>query len=171
MSTNPTHNPDEFSRELLREYIRPEIETYLGSNFQDPESSRRGTSISGEPGEWPPLVVTALPEGGRVLYPHVVIHEQSDASERPDPARDLAQHDFAVDVAVHGTTTTEMYNLRDTVRGWFERNRDGLEDVGLADPTLDGNAGNWDPTSKTMTWQLTLEGLVHTHPDSTYSIP
>jgi hypothetical protein len=117
MAQNPTHNPDEFSKQLLQNKIRPGIETYLDTNFQDPESSRRGSSIPDEPGQWPPLVVTALPEGGRV-----------------------------------------------------ERNDDDLEDDGLAEPTLEGNSGDWDPTSKTKTWQFTLEGLVHTHPDSDFTI-
>ena len=170
MAQNPTHNPDEFSKQLLQNKIRPGIESYLDANFQDPESSRRGSSIPDDPGQWPPLVVTALPEGGRILYPHVVVQEQSDSSERADPASDLRQHDFAADIEIHGTTSTQMYNLRDLVRGWVERNDDDLEDDGLAEPTLEGNSGNWDPTSKTKTWQFTLEGLVHTHPDSDFTI-
>lgn len=171
MTQNPTHNPDEYSKQLLQNKIRPDIESYLASNFTDPESGKRGTSISGEPGEWPPLVVTALPEGGRVLYPHVVISEQGDSADRPDPARELSQHDFAVDIEIHGTTTTQMFNLRDTIRGWFLRNRESLEDdAGFAEPSLDGNTADWDPTSRTSTYQLTLEGLVHTHPDSTFTI-
>jgi len=43
MPQNPTHNPDEFSKQLLQNKIRPGIETYLDTNFQDPESSRRGS--------------------------------------------------------------------------------------------------------------------------------
>lgn len=171
MSTNPTHNPDEYSKQLIQNKIRPDIASYLATNFDDPESGKRETSISGEPGEWPPLVVTALPDGGRVLYPHVVVAEQGDDASPADPARDLMMHNFAVDVEIHGQTSTQMFNLRDTVRGWFLRNRDELRDAGLAETTLDGSPADWDPTSKTATWDMTLSGLLHTHPDSDYTIP
>ena len=168
MATNPTHNPDEYSKQLIQNEIRPGIETYLGNNFSDPEASNRGASISGGPGEYPPLVVTSLPGGGRVLYPHVVVAEQGDDSDRPDPARPLRQHDFAVDVEVHGRTDTEMFNMRDTVRGWFLRNWESLRDAGLAEPELSSNGpADWDNTSRTETWSMTISGLVHTHPNST----
>lgn len=162
MTQNPTHNPDEYSRQLIQEMIRPGIETYLDAEFDDPvDRSAKQT---------PPLVVTDLPEGGRVTYPHVVVSEQGDDASPPDPRRELMQHDFAVDVEIHGRTTTEMFNLRGLVRGWFLRNRDDLRDAGLAEPSLSGNSGDWDPDSRTKTWQLTATGLVHTHPDSDFTI-
>jgi len=161
--TNPTHNPDEYSSELLQEKIRPELETYLDTNFSDPVD-RSGSKT-------PPLVVTALPEGGNVAYPHVVVAEQDDSAEPPDPSQDLMQHDFSIEIEIHGRSTTQMFNLRGYARGWFLRNRDELRDVGLAELNLSGNSADWDATSKTSTWQLTVTGLVHTHPDSNYTVP
>jgi len=170
MASNPTHNPDKFSKQLIQHEIRPGIESYLDANFNDPGSGNRGQSIPDEPGTWPPLVVTALPGGGRVLYPHVVVQEQGDDGDAPDPSLELMQHDFGVAIEVHGRTSTEMFNLRDLVRGWMLRNRTSLRDAGLAEPTLSGNPADWDPESRTKTWQLTLSGLVHTHPDSTLDL-
>lgn len=163
---NPTLNPDDYSRELIQNTIRPGLETYLDTNFVDPEDSKRGTSISGEPGEWPPLVVTELPGGGRVLYPHVVVSEDSDDASRLDARTDFSQHDFAVGVEIHGQTATQMFNLRGAVRGWFLRNRETLRDAGLAEPDLSGNTADWDPNSKTNSWSMTITGLAHTHPDA-----
>lgn len=170
MAQNPTHNPDTYSRELIQETIRPGIESYLDQEFDDPNADQRGDPIPDEPGTWPPLVVTALPNSGRVLYPHVVVAEQGDDSEPADPRLELSQHDFAVDVEVHGRTSTEMFNLRGLVRGWFLHNRGELRDAGLAEVTLSGNSGDWDATSRTATWQLTVTGLLHTHPDSDFTI-
>jgi hypothetical protein len=163
MAQNPTHNPDEYSTQLLQNKIRPEITTYLGANFNDDRDRT--------PSEIPPLVLTALPDGGRVTYPHVVVREQDDAASTPDNSLKLSQHSFAVEVEIHGRTTTEMFNLRDTARGWFLRNRDSLRDAGWSDLEVGtGNPADWDPTSSTSTWQLTVSGTLFTHPDSTYTV-
>lgn len=169
MSTNPTLDPATFSKEIVQNTVRPGIETYLGSNFNDPESAQRGTAISGEDGEWPPLVVTALPGGGRVLYPHVVVSEENVTGGPLDARTDFGQHDMTVGVEVHGTTTTQMFNLRGLVRGWFLENIDTLRDAGFAIETpddIDSNPISWDPTSKTVSYEVSAEGLVHTHPDA-----
>jgi len=166
---NPTLDPATFSKEIVQETIRPGIKSYLDTNFSDPEDAQRETSISNEPGDWPPLVVTALPEGGRVLYPHVVVSEENVSGGPLDARTDFGQHDMTVGVEVHGTTTTQMYNLRGLVRGWFLENIDTLRDAGFAIETpedISGNAASWDPTSKTVSWEVSATGLVHTHPDA-----
>ena len=167
MTANPAHNPDEYSRQLIQNEIRPGIQSYLDDNFDDPESGQRGADIPDEPGTYPPLVVTALPGGGRVLYPHVVVQEQGDNAAAADQSNELTQHDFAVSVGIHGRTTTEMFNLRGLVRGWFIRNQNELGGNGFAEPELSGNPADWDRESRTNSWSLTVTGLVYTHPDST----
>lgn len=169
MTTNPTLDPDDYSRALIQETIRPGLETHLETAFNDPHAAKRGTAITDQPGEWPPLVVTALPEGGRTLYPHVVVSEGGDSAGPIDARQAFSQHDFTVGVELHGETTTQMFNLRGLARGWFLRNRDTLRDAGFAIESPDnisGNAASWDPTSKTVSWSLTVEGLIHTHPNT-----
>lgn len=157
MVQNPTLDPDGYSREIIQDTVRPGIEDYLNAEFTDPQTRT---------GKTPPLVVTDLPDGGRVTFPHVVVSEQSDGAEKLDPARPMTQHDFAVEVEIHGRSTTEMFNLRDLVRGWFLRNRETLRDAGYADIDIDGNSADWDSTSKTSSWQMTVTGLLHTHPEA-----
>jgi hypothetical protein len=166
MSTNPTLPTDDYSRKLIEETIRPELETYLEAEFNDPHASKRGTSHPEGPGDWPPLVVTELPGGGRVLYPHVVISEDSDSSSTPDRRREFSQHDFGVGVELHGQTGTQMFNLRGLARAWFLDNRDLLRNAGFAEIDVDGGSMDWDSTSETRSWELTVTGLLHTHPDA-----
>lgn len=155
---NPTLDPDQFSKELIQETIRPGLEAHLEANFDDP----RDRSDKQDPA----LVLTNLPGGGRVLYPHVVVAEAGDDASRPDARLDFSQHDFDVGVTIHGQTATQMFNLRGLVRGWFLANRQTLEDAGFADVDLSGNRADWDGESQTATWELTATGLLHTHPDA-----
>ena len=157
MVENPTLDTADYSRTIIQETVRTGIEDHLDAEFDDPADRS---------GKTPPLVVTALPEGARVTYPHVVIGEQSDDVSALDNAQDLSQHDFAVDVEIHGRTTTEMFNLRGLVRSWFLDNRATLRDAGWAELSLSGNSADWDPTAKTSTWRVTASGLLHTHPDT-----
>lgn len=165
MSSNPTLDAATFSKQLIQDEIRPALSTYLGNNFTDPQANKRGDPIPDEPGTWPPLVVTALPGGGRVLYPHVVVQEGDDSAGPIDTRHDFDQHDFTVDVEIHGTTSTQMFNLRGMVRGYFLDNREALKDAGFAmegDDAISGSSADWDPTSKTASWSMSVTGLVHT---------
>lgn len=155
---NPTLDPDEYSRTIIEETIRPGVESYLAANFDDPRNRTDDTT--------PPLVLTELPGGGRVAYPHVVVSEDGDDASRPDQRLDFNRHDFSVGIEIHGQTATQMFNLRGAVRGWFLRNRDVLRDAGLAEPELSGNPADWDSESQTSSWELTVSGLLHTHPNT-----
>ena len=162
MTSNPTHNPREYSRQLIQEFIRPALSSFLDTEFDD-NRDRSGAQT-------PPLVVTELPGGGRVTHPHVVIAEQDDSASPLDPRLELSQHDFAVSIEIHGRTATEMFNLRGLVRGWFLENQPDARDVGFAELSIDGNSADWDPDARTRSWQMTVTGLVHTHPDSDFNI-
>lgn len=166
---NPTLDTADYSREIIEETIRPALSSYLDTEFSDPESGQRGQSIPDEPGTWPPLVVTALPGGGRVLYPHVVLQEFDDSGGPIDARLDFAQHDFAVKAIIHATTTTQMFNLRGLVRGWFLESRDLLRDAGWVlegQDAISGSPASWDPTSSTKSWELTVAGTLHTAPST-----
>jgi hypothetical protein len=159
VTTNPTLDVDDYSRELIQETIRPKLADSLDAAFDDP-IDRSGSKT-------PPLVVTALPGGGRVLYPHVVVQEFDDTAGPIDHRQDFAEHDYAVKAIIVGTTSTQMFNLRGLVRGWFLSHRDLLRDAGFAiegDSAISGSSAEWDPTSETATWELTVTGLTHTTP-------
>lgn len=161
MTQNPTLDTSEYSKQLIQETIRPGLEDHLDGRFDDP------VDRSGK--QTPPLVVTALPGGGRVRYPHVVVQEANDSAGPIDARREFSQHDYTVTCEIHGTTTTQMFNLRGLCRGYFLANKDELRDAGFAiegDDAISGSSADWDPTSETSTWQLDVDGLVHTHPDA-----
>ena len=142
MTANPTPDPDTYSRELIKETIRPGLTDCLEANFEDPNASDRGKPISDpdEPGTWPPLVVTALPSGGRQFYPHVVVSEDSDSAGPIDARPEFAQHDYQVGVKIHATTTTQMFNLRGLVVVYFLKNRAVLRNAGFVIKSPEDNS-------------------------------
>ena len=167
MTDNPTLDTADYSREIVAKTIRPGLSDHLELVFEDPKADKRGEPVPGdEPSDWPPLVVTSLAGSGRVLYPHVVLSEQGDDAEQIDHRKRFSQHNFSVGVEIHGQTSTEMFNLRGLVRGWFLDNRALLRDAGLAEIELSGAPASWDRDSQTASWELTVTGLLHTHPDA-----
>ena len=159
MTDNPTLDPSEHSKQLIQETIRPELATWLDQHFNDTRDRTEDTT--------PPLVVTALPGGGRVTYPHVVLQETDDSAEAIDQRLAFNQHDFQLTAEIHGRSSTEMFNLRGLVRGYFLSNREALGGDGFAELDISGNPASWDATAKVVSWELTVSGLVHTHPDAT----
>jgi len=158
MASNPTIDPTAVSETVIKDVVRPGLADYAGANGLGADDvDRSGTKT-------PPLVVTSFPD--QLRYPHIVVDEDSDSGAPVDRRLDFHQHDFAIGVTVAGRTSTEMFRLKDGVRGYFLENRQSLRDEGLSELEIDGGPRTWDESADVIEWELTVTGRLYTHPDT-----
>lgn len=160
MSTthNPTLDPRALSTTIVQETIRPALEDYAEEYDLDADDvDRSGTKM-------PPLVVTAYPD--QPLYPHVVVDEDTATGSKIDERHDFLEWEFGVSIECSGRSSTEMFALKDGVRGYFATEQEALRNAGFADISIDGSPSSWDANADVATWELVVTGLVHTHTDA-----
>jgi len=157
MTTIPA---SELTTEIIRNGFRAELQDYAdtdGTGLADPRVADRGDKT-------PPFVLTSYPAGDP-LYPHIIVEEFDDSSSPIDRRQsDFHVHDFAVQVTVEARSSTEKFELKDGVRAFLQEREPALRNRGFAGLEYTATSADWDPTSKTASWQATVTGLVHTTP-------
>jgi len=156
-TTNPTLDPAALSKTIVQETIRPDLAAYADDHDLDADDVARGGK------KQPPLVMTAFPDP--VLYPHIIVDEESASGSKIDERHGFLQWDFTVSVEIHGRTPTEMFAIKDGVRGYFSTEQDALRSAGFADIEISGGPTSWDATADVASWEFSVDGLVHTHTD------
>ena len=156
-TTNPTIAADELSIEIIQDGFRAELQDYADdatTSLEDPHASRGSKT--------PPFVLTSYPSTDPV-YPHLIVEESDDDAGPIDQRRsEFTQHDFTVQITIEARSSTEKFALKDAVRGFLQDRRPALRDRGFAELSWSGTSADWDPTSDTTSWQVTVSGLVHT---------
>lgn len=166
-TTNPTLDPTKLSKTIVQETIRPALSEFAADHDLDADSiaPQRGDPWPRDPGSKPPLVVTAYPD--KTLYPHIVIDEETATGSRIDQRHGFLQWDFAVAAECIGRTSTEMFRLKDGVRGFFSTEQPALRNAGFAELEISGSPSSWDSAAEVSTWEVTVSGIVHTHINGT----
>lgn len=146
------------STAIVRDLWRDNLRAAAGPNdadaLTDPKSSERDDSH--------PFVVTSYPDT-KPLYPMIIVREGADSAARPDRRHTLHEHDYQVLVQIGAKSSTTMFDLRDSVKAWFEGNIEMLEGNGFEDAVMGDSARvDWDGETSTETTQIPFNGVVNT---------
>lgn len=154
MSTQPAGDASEvIVVDTIRDGLRAAASgtTY---DLTDPEDGNRGDDA--------PFAVTSRPDRDP-HYPHVVALEAGMSGGRLDSRVDLHENQYDVRIEVFARSDTEMYNLRDDVRQWFQANHDTFRDAGWTDVGIASNSPmNWEGDVQLSSWQITYTGTLYT---------
>ena len=162
MTTNPTLDAGDLSEEIIKDGFRAELQQYADEGttpLEDPQADTRGSKT-------PPFVLTSYPSSSP-MYPHIIVQEGSDDAGPIDRRQSaFYQHDFGVQITVEARSSTEKFALKSGVRAFLQDREQALRDRGFAELVYSTTNASWDSTSETASWQVTVNGLVHTTTDS-----
>ena len=147
---------DSLSTAIIRDLFRDGIRAATGVSITDPEAARRPPRS--------PLVVSELPDRDR-HYPHIIVGESADVSGRIDIRGGSWRHRYSTLIEIHAKSSTQMYRLRDQVRGWIENNVATLTAAGFVDAEIVSSSSmTWDGAAEVRSWRIVVQGLVYTAP-------
>lgn len=147
------------SREIILNQFRDPMRAEVGSvgsgaRFEDPQSGSRDSAH--------PFIVTSYPSSD-ILYPMIVVQEAGDSGRRPDARVGLTEHNYAVSIQIGATSSTTLFDLRDSFRAWFEARIDTFNANGFEDPELTPSGRpSWESDPKIKAVELAAEGTVTT---------
>lgn len=140
------------SREVVKDLIADELQTYLDDADVDPVSRSDAA----------PLVLTSWPDTG-LQYPHVVVQEASITSSKFGNQRnDLWEHGISVLITVAARQDTEKFILKDTTRGFVLDSQNAeLRDGGFHDGEIESTTeSDFEDDPEITTMQMTVTGTV-----------
>ena len=148
---------DSLSKNIVRDLWRDQLRAAVtAGKITDPNAATRPAKS--------PMVVTELPDKKR-HYPHIVVSEAADVSGRPDIRADVWKHDYTVGLEIHAKTSTDVFKLRDQVRGWIEGNTATLNQLNFHDAEIVSTVSmSWDATEQVRRWRIAVRGTVYTAP-------
>jgi hypothetical protein len=157
---NPVIDSGALTKEIIRDLIADEIDAWTSdgtTSLTDPLEGSRGTGA--------PFVLTSYPTQQTVQYPHVIVQSATITSESFDNRHDLHQAEVTCAVTIEGRTSTEAFNIRDGLLGFFTKNQeDVLRKGGWTDGTIDGKSNaNWESDPETHSEEITASGTVYTN--------
>ena len=139
--------------DLWRDNLRAAV---TATTITDPDAATRPPKS--------PMVVTEYPDRAR-HHPHIVITEAADVSRRPDIRGDVWLHTYTVGIEIAAKTSTQMFKLRDQVRGWIESNTATLNAANFHDAEIvSSTAMSWDAAEQVRRWRIAVRGTVYTAP-------
>lgn len=149
---------ENLSTEIVVNQFRDPLRAAAGPNdtdtITDPKAASRDSAH--------PFIVTSFPSTD-LLYPLIVVREGGDSGSRPDRRVDLHEHEYDVVIQIATISTTTYFDLRDSIRGWFEDRIETLAGNGYEDAELvSAPRTNWDNDVDTTTGELVFRGVVNT---------
>lgn len=146
---------DSLSKKIVRDLWRDQLQA-ASTVIVDPNAATRPPKS--------PMVVTEFPDRQR-HYPHIVVSEAADVSERPDARADVWEHQYTVGLEIHAKASTHLFKLRDQVRGWIESNTATLNQNNFHDAEIVSSVSmSWDATEQVRSWRIAVRGTVYTAP-------
>jgi len=157
---NPVIDSGALTKEIIRDLIADEIDAWTSdgtTSLSDPLAGNRGTGA--------PFVLTSYPTQQTVQYPHVIIQTANISSVSFDNRHVLHTADVTCGVTIDGRTSTEAFNIRDGLVGFFTKNQDDvLRNGGWADGTIESvSPPSWEPDPETHSEEITASGTVYTN--------
>lgn len=148
---------DSLSKKIVVDLWRDQLRAAVtATTITDPDAATRPPRS--------PMVVTEYPDRDR-HYPHIVIAEAADVSRRPDIRGDVWLHTYTVAIEIVAKSSTQMFKLRDQVRGWIESNTATLDAANYHDAEIvSSTAMSWDAGEQVRRWRIAVRGTVYTAP-------
>ena len=148
---------DSLSKKIIRDLWRDQLRAAITAGMITDSNATTRPAKS-------PMVVTEYPDTKR-HYPHIVITEAADVSRRPDIRGDVWLHTYTVGIEIAAKTSTQMFKIRDQVRGWIESNTATLNQLNYHDAEIvSSTAMSWDATEQVRRWRIAVRGTVYTAP-------
>jgi hypothetical protein len=149
---------ENLSTEIVLHQFRDRLRNVSGPNDADTLTDpKAGSRDSGHP-----FIVTSFPDT-KPLYPMVIVREAGDAGSRPDRRVDLHEHEYDVAVEILTRSSTTYFDLRDSIRGWFEDAIETLAANGFEDGEIvSANRTNWENDVSVVSGGVVFRGTVNT---------
>jgi len=139
--------------DLLRDKMRADLDD-PNIPLKDPKKETRGDKA--------PFILTSYPTTN-VYFPHVIIGELTYSGNRLDAREDLFQGNFSVRISIHADTNTHLFQIKDAVRDWLQRNVTYLNRQGFTELQFDGSSPmDFDFTATVKQYEIILKGKVYT---------
>lgn len=146
------------SETINRDLFRDELREASGPESDDPEIIDYGYD---ERPEGEHLAYTGRPDRN-LVYPLLIVEEGGDTGVRPDRRSSLHEHAYDVRVTIQHNNKTQLMQLRDQLRGWFEGNIMLLQTNGFEDPELSIQPATFPADARVHEIEATFSGIVNT---------
>lgn len=151
---------ENLSKEIILNQFRNPLRQAVGPNeadtITDPVHSERDRTNN----EY--MITTSRPDSPR-LYPLIVVREGGDSGSRPDRRADLHEHEYDVVTEILTKSDTTYFDLRDSVRAWFENRIDTLNGNGYEDAEIvSANRTQWEAEASVVSGEIVFRGTVNT---------